>query len=129
MPVVRASSLASRYPNYAPPRTRLYQCVGALPFADRASARIARSVRRSMRAPGVGALCSVPDPQPREASELEHAAALEVDQAAERGGVFRVEQSNQACGPQTLGLYALSVVPRAPNLCALRRVSSNVERA
>jgi hypothetical protein len=30
---------------------------------------------------------------------------------------------------QTLGLYALSVVPRAPNFCALRRVSSNFERA
>src|SRR6266540_2003872 len=27
------------------------------------------------------------------------------------------------------GLYALSVVPRAPNFCALRRVSSNFERA
>jgi hypothetical protein len=27
------------------------------------------------------------------------------------------------------GLYAFSVVPRAPNFCALRRVSSNAERA
>jgi hypothetical protein len=27
------------------------------------------------------------------------------------------------------GLYALTVVPRAPNFCALRRVSSNAERA
>ena len=27
------------------------------------------------------------------------------------------------------GLYALSVVPRAPNFVALRRVSSNFERA
>ena len=26
-------------------------------------------------------------------------------------------------------LYALTVVPRAPNFCALRRVSSNLERA
>ena len=26
-------------------------------------------------------------------------------------------------------LYALTVVPRAPNFCALRRVSSNTERA
>ena len=28
-----------------------------------------------------------------------------------------------------LALYALTVVPRAPNFCALRRVSSNLERA
>jgi hypothetical protein len=28
-----------------------------------------------------------------------------------------------------LGLNALVVVPRAPNFCALRRVSSNFERA
>jgi hypothetical protein len=27
------------------------------------------------------------------------------------------------------GLYALTVVPRAPNFCALRRVSSNFDRA
>jgi hypothetical protein len=27
------------------------------------------------------------------------------------------------------GLYAFIVVPRAPNFCALRRVSSNLERA
>jgi hypothetical protein len=27
------------------------------------------------------------------------------------------------------GLYAFTVVPRAPNFCALRRVSSKVERA
>src|SRR4051794_18198854 len=27
------------------------------------------------------------------------------------------------------GLYAFKVVPRAPNFCALRRVSSNLERA
>jgi hypothetical protein len=34
--------------------------------------------------------------------------------------------------PQLLlcaALYALTVVPRAPNFCALRRVSSNLERA
>jgi hypothetical protein len=31
--------------------------------------------------------------------------------------------------PQGLGLYAFTVVPRAPNFCALRRVSSNFERA
>jgi len=30
---------------------------------------------------------------------------------------------------QPLGLYAFTVVPRAPNFCALRRVSSNFERA
>jgi hypothetical protein len=30
---------------------------------------------------------------------------------------------------QRLGLYACTVVPRAPNFCALRRVSSNFERA
>jgi hypothetical protein len=29
----------------------------------------------------------------------------------------------------TAGLYAFSVVPRAPNFCALRRVSSNFDRA
>ena len=28
-----------------------------------------------------------------------------------------------------LGLYALTVVPRAPNLCAFARVSSNLDRA
>jgi hypothetical protein len=35
-------------------------------------------------------------------------------------------------GPDTgysCGLYALRVVPRAPNFCALRRVSSNFDRA
>jgi hypothetical protein len=34
--------------------------------------------------------------------------------------------------PQLLlcaALYAVTVVPRAPNFCALRRVSSNLERA
>jgi len=30
---------------------------------------------------------------------------------------------------QVLILYAFRVVPRAPNFCALRRVSSNLERA
>jgi hypothetical protein len=30
---------------------------------------------------------------------------------------------------QALGLYALTVVPRAPNFWAFRRVSSNLERA
>jgi hypothetical protein len=34
-----------------------------------------------------------------------------------------------ASGRHERGLYAFTVVPRAPNFCALRRVSSNFERA
>jgi hypothetical protein len=37
-------------------------------------------------------------------------------------GSFGIEVARQ-------GLYALVVVPRAPNFSAFRRVSSNVERA
>jgi hypothetical protein len=39
---------------------------------------------------------------------------------------FRIENAIHGLA---VGLYALSVVPRAPNFCALWRVSSNFERA
>jgi hypothetical protein len=39
---------------------------------------------------------------------------------------FRVDDAIQST---TSGLYAFVVVPRAPNFCALRRVSANLERA
>jgi ApbE superfamily uncharacterized protein (UPF0280 family) len=44
----------------------------------------------------------------------------------DRGGGVVVEIDRTAHQP---GLYAFSVVPRAPNFCALRRVSSKAERA
>jgi hypothetical protein len=34
-----------------------------------------------------------------------------------------------AAPPSSMRLYAFTVVPRAPNFCAFRRVSSNLERA
>ena len=37
--------------------------------------------------------------------------------------------SSRRCIRYGPGLHALTVVPRAPNFCALRRVSSNLERA
>ena len=40
-------------------------------------------------------------------------------------GSFSVSQLHR----YRAGLYALTVVPRALNFCALRRVSSNLERA
>jgi hypothetical protein len=41
-------------------------------------------------------------------------------------GAVRIEH---AAHMRAADLYALMVVPRAPNFCALRRVSSNLERA
>ena len=65
------------------------------------------------------------------AAHLEHPAAPEVAQPAQGGevGSFRVEHRSHGRPLTARGLYALSVVPRAPNFCALRRVSSNLERA
>jgi len=53
---------------------------------------------------------------------------LEVRDAPESSemGALRVYDPTQLI---TYGLNALSVVPRAPNFSALRRVSSNFERA
>jgi hypothetical protein len=45
------------------------------------------------------------------------------------GGITSTPSSLRRCIAYRCGLYALRVVPRAPNFCALRRVSSNFERA
>ncbi len=45
-------------------------------------------------------------------------------------GTLLTAQRPAGVGPSRyLGRYALRVVPRAPNFCALRRVSSNLDRA
>jgi hypothetical protein len=64
------------------------------------------------------------------ATHLEHPAAAEVAQPAQGGEVsaFGVEHGTHRAS-DAVALYALRVVPRAPNFCALRRVSANVERA
>ena len=53
---------------------------------------------------------------------------VEVAQPTKRGKVrpLRVEHATHV---RAAGLYAFTVVPRAPNFCAFRRVSSNFERA
>jgi hypothetical protein len=61
------------------------------------------------------------------AADVENALALERDKVGDRGGLHAgliASLHRYFCG-----LYAFSVVPRAPNFCALRRVSSNLERA
>jgi hypothetical protein len=66
------------------------------------------------------------------AAELENAAVAEVGESTQRRdvGAFRIEQLRQRRLLMWVDdLYALRVVPRAPNLIALRRVSSNFERA
>jgi hypothetical protein len=63
------------------------------------------------------------------APELEDAASGEVGQPPQRGEVRALGIKLCAGVGHALGLYALRVVPRAPNFCALRRVSSNLERA
>ena len=79
--------------------------------------------------------CGVTRDSGREASvaaaHLEHPASPEVTQPPQCGevGSLRVENRRNYPSSHARGLYALSVVPRAPNFCALRRVSSNVERA
>jgi hypothetical protein len=57
-------------------------------------------------------------------AELEHAQSAEVGEPVERRemGALGIELARQ-------GLYALRVVPRAPNFSAFWRVSSNFERA
>jgi hypothetical protein len=64
------------------------------------------------------------------AAKLEHPLAAEVAQAPERGQVspLGIEDWVHCELVTVVGLYAFRVVPRAPNLCALRRVSSNFER-
>lgn len=63
------------------------------------------------------------------ATHLEYAAAAEVAQPSQGGemSAFGVEHGSHRAS-DTVALYALRVVPRAPNFFALRRVSSNVER-
>jgi hypothetical protein len=66
------------------------------------------------------------------ATELQHALVAEVSEAAQCCDVLTLGVEHAVDGAARfhgLGLYALRVVPRAPNFCALRRVSSNVERA
>jgi hypothetical protein len=58
------------------------------------------------------------------AAELEH--ALTESPERRKMGAFRVEDRGHAALP---GLYAFTVVPRAPYFSALRLVSSNAERA
>src|SRR5207302_6440257 len=62
------------------------------------------------------------------AAELEDALVVEVAEATKRGEVraLRVEHATHV---RAAGLYAFTVVPRAPNFCAFCRVSSNFERA
>ena len=61
------------------------------------------------------------------AAQLENKLIVEIAESTQRCEVsaFRVDD---AAHPFT-GLYALRVVPRAPNFCAFWRVSSNFERA
>jgi hypothetical protein len=66
------------------------------------------------------------------AAQLQHALVAEVCEAAQRRNVLALGVEHAGDRPvsvHALGLYALRVVPRAPNFCALRRVSSNFERA
>ena len=49
--------------------------------------------------------------------------------AAAGGEVCAFGVEDGAISLTSPGLYAFRVVPRAPNFCALRRVSSNFERA
>jgi hypothetical protein len=63
------------------------------------------------------------------ATELEDAASREVGQPPQCGEVRALGIELCRRVGHALGLYAFSVVPRAPNFCALRRVSLNVERA
>ena len=75
---------------------------------------------------------SDPESQPTvAAAQLEDALVAEVCKPAQRREVstLRVEHAPHRLGAHEVRLYALRVVPRAPNFCALRRVSSNVERA
>jgi hypothetical protein len=70
--------------------------------------------------------------RPVSATALEHALIPEVAQSPQRREVdaLWIEVSADSSRHRRFaGLYALSVVPRAPNFCALRRVSSNFERA
>jgi hypothetical protein len=61
------------------------------------------------------------------AADIEDAFALERDEVGDRG---RFDPgSSRRCICYGFGLYALRVVPRAPNLIAFARVSSNLERA
>jgi len=61
------------------------------------------------------------------AADLDDPFAVERYERADRLGFgsFSVSSSHR----YRTGLYALTVVPRAPNFSALRRVSSNFERA
>jgi hypothetical protein len=64
------------------------------------------------------------------AAELQHAPIAEVAEAPERSEVSALGVEHALCArSQGPGLYALVVVPRAPNFAAFRRVSSNLERA
>jgi hypothetical protein len=64
------------------------------------------------------------------AAEFEHALITEVAKPSQGGEVsaFGIKHVRHRLHVHR-GLYALTVVPRAPNFCALRRVSSNFERA
>jgi len=61
---------------------------------------------------------------PLAAAELDHPMAAKVGEPPQGGEVRPLWIDHTAHG-----LYALTVVPRAPNFCALRLVSSNFERA
>lgn len=58
------------------------------------------------------------------AAKLDHSLAAEIGEPPQCGDVHAFGIDHAAHG-----LYALTVVPRAPNFWAFRRVSSNLERA
>lgn len=62
------------------------------------------------------------------AAQLEYPFPTEVAEPAQCGDMGALGIDDLGQEPAS-GLYAFRVVPRAPNFCALRRVSSNFERA
>jgi len=63
------------------------------------------------------------------APKLQDAASREVGQPPQCGEVRALGIELRSVVVHALGLYAFTVVPRAPYFCALRRVSSKAERA
>ena len=81
--------------------------------------------------------CQAPKPklgvkERSEPSEVAREQRLDVGAAEQLAAAAQRFCGAIDCGMpcrQLLRLYAFTVVPRAPNFCALRRVSSKVERA
>jgi len=110
------------------------------PISDAVGEVARKEALRSLDRFGIGVECEHgrclrrdADRQPAvAAAQLEHTLAAKVCEAAQRGQMrsLWIERAREwVAGLHRLFLYALTVVPRAPNFSALRRVSSNFERA